>query len=50
MNWLLRLFRRPVVGPFLVEHDDNLHKITTGSTVECDPRLPSWWTPHGGGL
>lgn len=50
MKWLRRLFVRPVATPVLVESADGTYKLSTASTIYCEPSLPSWWQVHGGGL
>ncbi len=45
-KWLWRLFT--LESDALYEHDESLHKLTTGRSVQCDRALPGDWTDGSG--
>ena len=46
INWLWRVLG--LESRVLYEHDESLHKLTTGRSVKCDEALPDNWTNGSG--
>lgn len=45
-KWFMRWFT--LDSRALYEHDESLHKLTTGRSVKCDEALPDNWTNGSG--